>query len=37
VVESGWNLNELRAAALSLEEVFLELTASEKPTEGEQA
>jgi hypothetical protein len=30
VVESGWNLNELRPAALSLEEVFLELTASEK-------
>lgn len=30
VVSAGWNLNELRAAALSLEEVFLELTASEK-------
>jgi ABC-2 type transport system ATP-binding protein len=30
VVNAGWNLNELRAAALSLEEVFLELTASEK-------
>ena len=30
VVDAGWNLNELRAAALSLEEVFLELTASEK-------
>ena len=29
VVESGWNLNELRAVALSLEDVFLELTASE--------
>jgi len=39
VVESGWNLNELRAAALSLEEVFLELTAAEKPAqqEGEKA
>jgi len=30
VVESGWNLNELRPVALSLEEVFLELTAAEK-------
>jgi len=26
VVESGWNLNELRAAAMSLEEIFLQLT-----------
>jgi ABC-2 type transport system ATP-binding protein len=31
VVEAGWNLNELRAAAASLEDVFLELTAAEKP------
>jgi ABC-2 type transport system ATP-binding protein len=29
VVESGWDLNELRPAAMSLEEVFLQLTASE--------
>jgi ABC-2 type transport system ATP-binding protein len=29
VVESGWNLNELHAAGLSLEEIFLELTAAE--------
>jgi ABC-2 type transport system ATP-binding protein len=29
VVESGWDLNELRTAAVSLEEVFLQLTASE--------
>jgi gliding motility-associated transport system ATP-binding protein len=29
VVESGWDLNELRSAAMSLEEVFLQLTASE--------
>jgi ABC-2 type transport system ATP-binding protein len=29
VVESGWDLNELRPSAMSLEEVFLELTASE--------
>jgi ABC-2 type transport system ATP-binding protein len=26
VVESGWDLNELRTAALSLEEIFLQLT-----------
>src|SRR5579884_456295 len=31
VVESGWDLNELRSAAMSLEEVFLQLTGSEKP------
>jgi ABC-2 type transport system ATP-binding protein len=30
VVESGWNLNELRPVALSLEDVFLELTAAEQ-------
>ena len=29
VVESGWDLNELRSAAMSLEEVFLLLTGSE--------
>ena len=33
VVESGWDLNELRPAAMSLEEVFLQLTKSEAPTE----
>ena len=30
VVESGWNLNELHAAGLSLEEIFLELTAPDR-------
>jgi ABC-2 type transport system ATP-binding protein len=30
VVESGWDLNELRPSAMSLEEIFLQLTASEK-------
>jgi ABC-2 type transport system ATP-binding protein len=30
VVESGWNLNELRPAAMSLEEIFLQLTGEEK-------
>ncbi len=29
IVESGWDLSELRSAAVSLEEVFLQLTASE--------
>ncbi len=28
IVESGWQLNELHAAGLSLEEIFLELTAT---------
>ena len=31
VVESGWDLNELRPAAMSLEEVFLQLTGNEAP------
>ena len=35
VVESGWNLNELRAVALSLEDVFLELTGAAQAVEGE--
>jgi ABC-2 type transport system ATP-binding protein len=29
IVESGWDLNELRTAAASLEEVFLQLTSSD--------
>jgi ABC-2 type transport system ATP-binding protein len=29
VIESGWDLNELRPAAISLEEVFLQLTGGE--------
>ena len=33
VIESGWNLNELHGMALSLEAIFLELTASHKPEE----
>jgi ABC-2 type transport system ATP-binding protein len=33
VVESGWDLNELRPAAMSLEEIFLQLTGSETPAE----
>jgi ABC-2 type transport system ATP-binding protein len=33
VVESGWDLNELRAAAMSLEEIFLQLTGEEASAE----
>jgi gliding motility-associated transport system ATP-binding protein len=31
IVESGWDLNELRSAAVSLEEVFLQLTGADVP------
>jgi ABC-2 type transport system ATP-binding protein len=37
VVESGWDLNELRPAAMSLEEIFLQLTKEEEPAQGEGA
>src|ERR1700736_4901597 len=36
VVESGWDLNELRMAAVSLEEIFLQLTGSEASVEREK-
>src|SRR6201998_3004405 len=36
VVQSGWDLNELRPAAMSLEEIFLQLTGSETSAEGEK-
>jgi ABC-2 type transport system ATP-binding protein len=29
VVDAGWDLNELRPAAMSLEEIFLQLTGEE--------
>jgi ABC-2 type transport system ATP-binding protein len=35
IVESGWDLNELRTAAMSLEEIFLQLTGSETAAEPE--
>ena len=35
IVESGWNLNELRPAAMSLEEIFLQLTQSEATAKAE--
>ena len=31
VVEAGWNLNELRPSAMSLEEIFLQLTGRIRP------
>jgi hypothetical protein len=34
VIEAGWNLNELHGMALSLEEIFLELTGSHKEPVG---
>jgi ABC-2 type transport system ATP-binding protein len=37
VVEGGWNLNEVRSVGLSLEEVFLELTASPEDAKQEAA
>jgi ABC-2 type transport system ATP-binding protein len=33
VVQSGWNLSELRAVGLSLEDIFLQLTAAEQKEE----
>ncbi len=33
VVESGWNLSELRSVGFSLEEIFLQLTSDHKPEE----
>jgi ABC-2 type transport system ATP-binding protein len=36
VVGAGWNLTELRAVGLSLEEIFLQLTASEKSDKSEK-
>jgi ABC-2 type transport system ATP-binding protein len=37
VVESGWNLNELRPVALSLEEIFLQLTGTDQAASAETA
>ena len=35
VVQAGWDLNELRSSAMSLEEVFLQLT-GKQPTEPQE-
>src|SRR6202049_1230405 len=37
IVEAGWDLNELRPAAVSLEEVFLQLTGEPAATPAEEA
>jgi ABC-2 type transport system ATP-binding protein len=37
VVNSGWNLSELRPVGLSLEDIFLQLTATEKGADGDHA
>ena len=37
VVEAGWDLNELRPAAVSLEEVFLQLTGDTAAAPAEEA
>jgi ABC-2 type transport system ATP-binding protein len=37
VVESGWDLNELRPSAVSLEEIFLQLTREHTASPAEQA
>jgi hypothetical protein len=37
VVEAGWDLNELRPAAVSLEEVFLQLTGDAAAAPAEEA
>lgn len=36
VVEAGWDLNELRTAAMSLEDIFLQLTAEQQPAPKEE-
>jgi ABC-2 type transport system ATP-binding protein len=36
VVEAGWDLNELRPAAMSLEEIFLQLTGAEAAAPAEE-
>ena len=36
VVKSGWNLSELKAVGLSLEDIFLQLTKAEKKSEGDK-
>jgi hypothetical protein len=36
VVNSGWSLTELRAVGLSLEDIFLQLTAAEEKNQIEE-
>jgi ABC-2 type transport system ATP-binding protein len=37
VVEAGWDLNEMRSAAVSLEEIFLQLTGTQEAAPKEEA
>ena len=37
IVEGGWDLNEMHAAAVSLEEIFLQLTGTEQVAPKETA
>ena len=37
IVEAGWDLNEMRSSAVSLEEVFLQLTGSQEAAPKEEA
>jgi ABC-2 type transport system ATP-binding protein len=37
VVESGWDLNELRPSSMRLEEIFLQLTQESSPVKAEQS
>lgn len=37
VVDAGWDLNEMRPAAISLEEIFLQLTGGETPAAAPEA
>jgi ABC-2 type transport system ATP-binding protein len=37
IVESGWDLNELRPTAVSLEEIFLQLTGEPAAVSAEEA
>jgi gliding motility-associated transport system ATP-binding protein len=37
IIESGWDLNEMRPTTLSLEEIFLQLTGDPTPPAGEAA
>jgi len=37
IVEAGWDLNEMRSAAVSLEEIFLQLTETQEAAPKEEA
>jgi ABC-2 type transport system ATP-binding protein len=36
IVEAGWDLNEMRSAAVSLEEIFLQLTGTQEAAPKEE-